>query len=35
MPKVVRPTALDVAKKLETDVYFCNSYASYQRGLNE
>lgn len=25
----------DVAKKLEADVYFCNPYASYERGLNE
>lgn len=25
----------EVAKKLEADVYFCNPYASYERGLNE
>lgn len=25
----------EVAKKLEVDVYFCNPYASYERGLNE
>lgn len=25
----------EVAKKLKTDVYFCNPYASYERGLNE
>ena len=23
------------AKQLDTEVYFCNPYASYQRGLNE
>ena len=25
----------EVAKKLEANVYFCNPYASYERGLNE
>jgi IS30 family transposase len=25
----------EVAKKLEADVYFCNPYASYERGLNK